>query len=100
MKKTASKKTVVRPAEELASLTARVKVAEAHAETTRHIAQLSKQKLKSARRTYKHVRKVAKRARKAAAKLRQELATAMKKLAHQKARAGKAKPSSKTTKLS
>lgn len=87
---------MVRPSTEgIPALTARVKVSEDHAETTKRIARLAKQKLKSARRTYKHARKVARRARKAAARLRQTLVALTKKLSRSKARAVTAKKPAK-----
>jgi len=93
MKTSVPKKMVLSPVEKIRMLAARSKAAEDHAETTRSIARLARQKLKSARRTYKHARKVAKRARKEAAKLGKSLAAMTKKARRGKIKSGETKKS-------
>ena len=98
MKKSVTNHPALTAAEKIPLLIARVKVAGEHAQTTKRIAALAKQKLKRARRTFKHARKTAKRVRKEAAKLRKALANLVKKASPQKVRAGTPKQSSKARK--
>jgi hypothetical protein len=91
MKKPASKKSALTPAEEIRFLAVRTKAAEDYAETTKHLARVAKRKLKNARRTFKLARKVARRARKEAAKLRKALAAATKRAAPSRSKAAKPK---------